>query len=52
MPTDRSTARCAVRYLGPELGDAYAASNRPEDLTVVRIEPGVLRAWDFADEMP
>lgn len=38
----------AVRYLGVEKGEAYAA--RGGDDTLIRLEPGELRAWDFADE--
>jgi hypothetical protein len=38
----------AVRYLGPELGQAYAEGGR--DTLLIRIEPGDLRAWDFVDE--
>ncbi len=39
--------RIASRYLGPELGAAYA-EQAPDDV-IIRVEPGVLRAWDFAD---
>ena len=39
----------ATRYLGVERGDAYAADG-VED-TLIRLEPGRLRAWDFADEL-
>lgn len=38
----------AIRYLGDEEGDAYAAS--VGDQTLVRLEPGRIRAWDFADD--
>ncbi len=38
----------AVRYLGAEEGEAYAAGG--VDDTLVRLEPGRIRAWDFADE--
>jgi PPOX class probable F420-dependent enzyme len=38
----------AVRYLGEEAGEAYAAGGSDE--VVIRLEPGELRAWDFADE--
>ena len=41
--------RIAVRYLGEEKGTAYASS-MDDDLAIVRLEPGVVRAWDFADE--
>jgi PPOX class probable F420-dependent enzyme len=39
--------RIASRYLGAEVGAAYAAS-AGDDL-LIRLEPGELRAWDFAD---
>ena len=46
---DRSIVRrIAVRYLGPELGEQYAATDA-DDL-LVRLEPGELRGWDFADD--
>jgi PPOX class probable F420-dependent enzyme len=38
----------AVRYLGEEGGAAYAA--RGSDDTLIRLEPGRLRAWDFTDD--
>jgi PPOX class probable F420-dependent enzyme len=48
VPEDRSTLRrIATRYLGPEAGERYAA-NAGDDL-LIRLEPGELRAWDFAD---
>jgi hypothetical protein len=40
--------RVASRYLGAEAGAAYAES-AGDDL-VIRLEPGILRAWDFAAE--
>jgi PPOX class probable F420-dependent enzyme len=40
--------RIASRYLGAEAGAAYAGTAR-DDL-LVRLEPGDLRAWDFADD--
>jgi PPOX class probable F420-dependent enzyme len=39
----------AVRYLGAEQGEAYAA--RDLDDTLIRLEPGHVRAWDFADDL-
>jgi PPOX class probable F420-dependent enzyme len=42
-----ATIRIACRYLGSEAGAAYA--ERGEDDLLVRLEPGDLRAWDFAD---
>jgi PPOX class probable F420-dependent enzyme len=38
----------AVRYLGVEDGEAYVA--RGYDDTLIRLEPGHLRAWDFVDD--
>ncbi len=40
--------RIATRYLGPGAGAAYAES--AGDDCLIRLEPGDLRAWDFADE--
>src|SRR5215469_593392 len=40
--------RIASRYLGPQAGAAYA-EGAGDDL-LIRLEPGDLRAWDFADE--
>jgi PPOX class probable F420-dependent enzyme len=40
--------RIAARYLGAEAGAAYAASSA--DNVLIRLEPGELRAWDFADQ--
>ena len=42
--------RIAARYIGEEEGAAYVESLGGEDL-IVRLEPGELRVWDFADEM-
>jgi PPOX class probable F420-dependent enzyme len=39
----------AVRYLGEEEGGAYV--ERGYDDTLIRLEPGRLRAWDFADDL-
>ena len=48
-PEDRSILRrIATRYLGPEAGDRYAET--AGDNLLVRLEPGELRAWDFADD--
>ena len=47
----RATAKLseiATRYLGPEAGGQYADS-AGDDL-LIRLEPGELRAWDFADD--
>jgi PPOX class probable F420-dependent enzyme len=44
-----AVARIASRYLGPQAGAAYA--QRAEDDLLIRLEPGELRAWDFADDL-
>jgi PPOX class probable F420-dependent enzyme len=41
--------RIASRYLGREAGAAYA--DRADDDLLIRLEPGDLRAWEFADEI-
>jgi PPOX class probable F420-dependent enzyme len=47
---DRDLVReIAVRYMGAEQGEAYAA--RAGDDTLIRLEPGHIRAWDFADDL-
>jgi PPOX class probable F420-dependent enzyme len=38
----------AVRYLGQEAGEAYAAETG--DSMLIRLEPGDVRTWDFADD--
>jgi PPOX class probable F420-dependent enzyme len=38
----------AVRYLGQEAGEAYAAESG--DSTLIRLEPGDVRTWDFSDD--
>ena len=48
--TQETMRRIARRYLGPEQGDVYADVVMQADLALIRIEPRVLRAWDFADE--
>jgi PPOX class probable F420-dependent enzyme len=40
--------RMATRYFGPEAGRQYAAS--VGESLLVRLEPGELRVWDFADD--
>ena len=39
----------AVRYLGPGAGEAYV-SRTPDDVVIIRLEPGELRVWDFSDQ--
>jgi PPOX class probable F420-dependent enzyme len=47
---DRDLVReIAVRYMGAEQGEAYAAGDL--DDTLIRLEPGHVRAWDFADDL-
>jgi PPOX class probable F420-dependent enzyme len=46
----QAALRIAIRYLGREKGTAYAAEEA--DDVLIRLEPGRLRAWDFADEYP
>ncbi len=41
--------RLAVRYLGEKDGPAYAETFRDEKIELVRLAPGVMRAWDFDD---
>jgi PPOX class probable F420-dependent enzyme len=43
-----AVTRIASRYLGREAGAAYA--ERAKDDLLLRLEPGEVRAWDFADE--
>jgi PPOX class probable F420-dependent enzyme len=45
---DDAVQRIASRYLGRQAGAAYA--QRASDDLLIRLEPGDLRAWDFADE--
>ena len=42
-------SRIARRYLGDEAGAQYS-TNLGDGLIVIRLEPGNLRTWDFADE--
>jgi PPOX class probable F420-dependent enzyme len=46
---EEATIRIASRYLGPEEAAAYA-EEAGDDL-LVRLEPGILRTWDFADDL-
>jgi PPOX class probable F420-dependent enzyme len=39
----------SIRYLGREAGEAHAADSA--DAILIRLEPGHLRTWDFADEL-
>ena len=42
--------RIATRYLGPEAAERYSETGG-DDL-LIRLEPGEVRAWDFADDFP
>ena len=42
--------RIAIRYLGEAAGTAYA--DEGHDDVLIRLEPGLLRAWDFVDDYP
>jgi PPOX class probable F420-dependent enzyme len=44
-----TAVRIASRYLGPQKGEAYVRRVGGDDV-IIRVEPGELRAWDFADE--
>ena len=41
--------RFCDRYIGKEEGPAYAETFRNEKIELIRLAPGVLRAWDFND---
>ena len=43
-----AVAAIAARYLGPEEGSAYVET--ASDDTLIRLEQGTVRAWDFSDE--
>jgi PPOX class probable F420-dependent enzyme len=45
---EAAARQIATRYIGAEGGAAYA--ERMRDDVVIRLEPGRVRAWDFADE--
>jgi PPOX class probable F420-dependent enzyme len=52
VPTDGLTTlrRLAVHYLGQRRGKVYADGVDASTQLTLRIVPGVLRTWDFADE--
>jgi len=55
VPTEPDLAslrRMAVRYIGAERGNAYIDGFDPATQLTLRIIPGLLRTWDFADEAP
>ena len=43
--------RLALRYIGPDEGPDYAETFRDTELELVRLLPGVIRAWDYNDDM-
>jgi PPOX class probable F420-dependent enzyme len=46
---DALSRRLSVRYLGEISGNRYAEGVAPG--LVVRVEPGIVRAWDYVDEV-
>ncbi len=51
LQVDESRAtsrRIAARYVGLKTGEAYA--DEGDTPMLIRLEPGAVRAWDFADE--
>jgi PPOX class probable F420-dependent enzyme len=46
---EEATLRIASRYLGPKGAAAYVEAGG-DDL-LLRLEPGTLRTWDFADDL-
>ena len=42
--------RIAIRYLGAAEAKAYLASLSAERMVLIRLVPGRLRTWDFADD--
>ena len=47
--TREHVGEIAARYLGTEGAEAYL-SRTPNEIVVIRLEPGDLRVWDFADQ--
>jgi len=43
-------ARVATHFIGPERANAYLETLRGTEPVLVRVEPGVLRVWDLADQ--
>ena len=41
--------RLATRYVGEKDGPSYAEAFRDEEFELIRLAPGVMRAWDFDD---
>ena len=47
---DEVNQRMTLRYLGPERSAIFLQELEGVNLVHVRLEPGKLQAWDFADE--
>jgi hypothetical protein len=47
---DEVNRRITLRYVGPERTAMFLQELQGINLVHVRLEPGKLRAWDFADE--
>ncbi len=47
---DQINRRIVLRYLGAERAAVYLRELEATSLVHVRLEPGTMRAWDFADE--
>lgn len=41
--------RLTTRYIGAKDGPAYAETFRDVEIELIRLAPGVIRAWDFDD---
>jgi PPOX class probable F420-dependent enzyme len=53
VPTEPDLAplrRMAERYMGAERGNAFIDTIDPASQLTLRLVPGLLRSWDFADE--
>jgi len=46
-----SALEIATRYVGEERATAFVGSNAGDDL-LIRVAPGEIRVWDFADDFP
>ena len=46
-----SALEIATRYVGEERATAFVGANAGDDL-IIRVAPGEIRMWDFADDFP
>ena len=46
-----SALEIASRYVGEERGAAFVGSGAEDDV-IIRVAPGEIRMWDFADDFP